>query len=110
MTKTSSECKQRVGDLSGIQPAANTVWNMCIIKVRIRDGRIWAIEPDDTINSGIAREDGHLSDELIDKCMITNRRARKDTPTSVIYIPRPRDLSMKRVGRKAAASGANILG
>jgi anaerobic dimethyl sulfoxide reductase subunit A len=82
---------------------------MCIIKVRIRDGRIWAIEPDDTINSGIAREDGHLSDELIDKCMITNRPCTKGyahirnlyAPDRVIY-------PMKRVGEKGSGKWERI--
>ena len=65
------------GISSGILPAVNTVSVMCVIKVHIRDGQIWAIEPDDTINPGIAREDGHLPDELIDKCMITARPCTK---------------------------------
>jgi anaerobic dimethyl sulfoxide reductase subunit A len=50
---------------------------MCIIKVHIRDGKIWAIEPDDTLNPGTPREDGYLSDDLIDKCAITARPCSK---------------------------------
>ena len=34
--------------------------NMCILKVRIRDGVIVAVEPDDTVNPGIPREDAYL--------------------------------------------------
>jgi anaerobic dimethyl sulfoxide reductase subunit A len=40
-------------------------FNWCVIKVHIREGKIWAIEPDDTLNPGIPREDGQLSDELL---------------------------------------------
>jgi anaerobic dimethyl sulfoxide reductase subunit A len=82
---------------------------VCIIKVHIRDGKIWAIEPDDTINRGIAREDGHVSNELIDKCMITARPCTKayahirnlNAPNRLLY-------PMKRVGEKGAGKWERI--
>jgi anaerobic dimethyl sulfoxide reductase subunit A len=80
-----------------------------VIKVHIRDGKIWAVEPDDTINHGIAREDGHLPDDLIDKCMITARPCTKgyahirnlNAPNRVIY-------PMKRAGEKGEGKWKRI--
>ena len=108
-TITTPETKQQVGDIIRYTTCSEHCLNMCVIKVRIRDGRIWAIEPDDTINSGIAREDGHLSDDLIDKCMITNRPCTKGyahirnlaDPNRVIY-------PMKRVGEKGSGKWERI--
>jgi anaerobic dimethyl sulfoxide reductase subunit A len=84
-------------------------FNMCVIKVHIRDGKIWAVEPDDTLNSGTPREDGRLSDELIDNCMITARPCTKayahirnlNAPNRVIY-------PMKRVGDRGEAKFERI--
>jgi anaerobic dimethyl sulfoxide reductase subunit A len=84
-------------------------FNMCIIKVHIRDGKIWAVEPDDSINHGIAREDGHISDELIDNMMITARPCTKgyahirnlNSPERVLH-------PMKRVGERGAGKWQRI--
>jgi anaerobic dimethyl sulfoxide reductase subunit A len=77
MNVTGSDSKRQVGDVIRYTTCSEHCFNVCIIKVHIRDGKIWAIEPDDTINRNIAREDGNLSDELIDKCMITARPCNK---------------------------------
>jgi anaerobic dimethyl sulfoxide reductase subunit A len=95
------ENKGQSGDIIRYTTCSEHCFSNCVIKVHIRDGRIWAIEPDDTLNRGIAREDGHISDELIDKCMITARPCTKgyahirnlNSPNRVIY-------PMKRVGEK----------
>ena len=84
-------------------------FNACILKVHVRNGKIWAVEPDDTINHGIAREDGRLSDELIDKCLITVRPCTKgyahirnlNGPNRVIY-------PMKRAGERGAGQWERI--
>jgi anaerobic dimethyl sulfoxide reductase subunit A len=77
--------------------------------VHIRNGKIWAIEPDDTINRGIAREDGHVSEELIDKCMIAAKLCTKayahirnlNAPNRLLY-------PMKRIGEKGAGKWERI--
>jgi anaerobic dimethyl sulfoxide reductase subunit A len=84
-------------------------FNMCVIKVHIRDGRIWAIEPDDTINHGIAREDGHLPNDLIDECMITARPCSKGyAHIRNLYAPNRLIYPMKRVGEKGYGKYARI--
>ena len=109
MVITNTESNKQVGDIIRYTTCSEHCLNMCIIKVRIRDGRIRAIEPDDTINPGIAREDGHVPDELIDKCMIINRPCTKGyahirnlyDPNRVIY-------PMKRVGDKGGGNWERI--
>jgi len=89
------------GEIIRYTTCSEHCFSNCVIKVHIRNGKIWAVEPDDTINRGIAREDGHLPDELIDKCMIAARPCTKgyahirnlNAPNRVIY-------PMKRVGEK----------
>jgi anaerobic dimethyl sulfoxide reductase subunit A len=69
--------KPQPGDTIRYTTCSEHCFNVCILKVHIREGKIWAVEPDDTINPGIAREDGHVPDEMIDKCMITARPCTK---------------------------------
>jgi len=73
----------------------------CILKVRIRDGVIVACEPDDTINPGIAREDGLLPEDTINRLMIQNRACAKGyAQMQMIYDPNRVKYPMKRVGRR----------
>jgi len=65
MNLINSKSKNHAGDIIRYTTCSEHCFSNCVIKVHIRDGKIWAVEPDDTINHGIAREDGHLSDELI---------------------------------------------
>ena len=84
-------------------------FNMCILKVHIRDGRIWAVEPDDTVNRGIAREDGYLSDESLDKFMITTRPCTKGyAHIRNLYDPNRVKYPLKRVGEKGEGKWARI--
>jgi len=84
---------------------------MCILKVHIRDGKIWAIEPDDTVNKGIAREDGHLSDADIDKCMYTTRPCTKGyAHIRNLLRPEPRDLPDETCGERGSVSGSGYPG
>ena len=106
---TSSDSLLQAGDVIRYTTCSEHCFNVCVLKVHIRDGKILAVEPDDTINSGIAREDGHLSEELIDKCMITSRPCTKGyahirnlyDPGRVIY-------PMKRVGEKGGGNWQRI--
>ena len=101
MIMVNSEIEQRGADVTRYATCGEHCFNMCIIKVHIRDGRIWAIEPDDTINPGIPREDGRLSDDLIDKCMITVRPCAKGyAHIRNLYDPNRLKYPMKRVGEK----------
>ena len=101
MNFANSDRERQAEDVIRYTTCSEHCLNMCIIKVHIRDGRIWSIEPDDTLNRGVAREDGRLSHELIDMCMINARPCSKGyahirnlyDPNRVIY-------PMKRVGEK----------
>ena len=109
MNKVISKSKNHTGDIIRYTTCSEHCFSNCVIKVHIRDGKIWAVEPDDTINHGIAREDGHLPDELIDKCMITARPCTKgyahirnlNAPDRVIY-------PMKRAGEKGEGKWERI--
>ena len=109
MNKTSYNSELQAGDIIRYTTCSEHCFNMCILKVYIRDGRIWAVEPDDTVNHGIAREDGHLSDEQVDKFMITTRPCTKgyahirnlNAPNRVIY-------PMKRAGEKGEGKWERI--
>jgi len=76
-------------------------FDQCVLKVRIRDGRILSVEPDDTIHPGTAREGEHSADELLNPSMVQYRPCPKgyamahalDDPRRVIY-------PMKRVGKR----------
>ena len=109
MNQTKSRSDNQTGEIIRYTTCSEHCFNICIIKVHIRNGKIWAVEPDDTINRGIAREDGHLSDELIDKCMITARPCTKgyahirnlNAPNRVMY-------PMKRAGEKGEGKWQRI--
>jgi anaerobic dimethyl sulfoxide reductase subunit A len=81
----------------------------CILKVHIRDGRIVACEPDDTINPGIPREDGYLPDELINRGMVQVRPCVKGyAQASMIYDPNRVKFPMKRAGKRGEGKFVRI--
>jgi len=83
--------------------------NDCILKVRIRDGKIVACEPDDTINPNIARDDAYLPEEVIDKGMIQVRPCAKGyAQARMIYDPDRVRYPMKRIGRRGEAKFERI--
>ena len=104
-----TENSSQPNDIIRYTTCSEHCFNACILKVHVRNGKIWAVEPDDTINHGVAREDGHLSDDLIDKCMITVRPCTKgyahirnlNAPNRVIY-------PMKRVGERGEGKWERI--
>ena len=109
MNAASSGNKRQVGDVIRYTTCGEHCFNTCIVKVHIRDGKIWAIEPDDTINPGTPREDGHLADELIDKCMITARPcANGYAHIRNLYDPNRVKYPMKRVGNRGEAKFERI--
>ncbi|MFC2071610.1 molybdopterin-dependent oxidoreductase, partial [Chloroflexota bacterium] len=96
--------KQQVDDIIRYTSCGEHCFNMCIVKVRIRDGRIIAVEPDDTVNPGLPREDAQLAEDLIDKCMIQVRPCAKGyMHTSYLYDPNRVKYPMKRVGKRGEA-------
>ena len=109
MNNEKSDNKPAAVDIIRYTTCSEHCFNMCIIKVHIRGGRIWAIEPDDTINHGIAREDAYLPREQIDKFLITTRPCTKgyshirnlNASNRVIY-------PMKRVGEKGEGKWERI--
>jgi len=67
----------------------------------VRDGRIVACEPDDTIHPGIAREDEVVPEALLDRGMVQTRPCVKGyVQPEMIYDPRRVVYPMKRVGRR----------
>lgn len=83
----------------------NACWDVsCIVRSRVKDGILTAIEPDDSINKGAGRED--VDEENINKGLVQARACvmghawKKEmyTPTRILY-------PMKRVGGKGFGQG-----
>ncbi len=109
MAKKVAMSNQRLGDTIRYTSCGYHCFNRCILKVRIRDGVIVACEPDDTINSGLPREDGYLSEDVIDKGMIQTRPcARGYTNARMISDPGRLKYPMKRVGTRGEAKFERI--
>ncbi len=74
---------------------------MCVQKARIRDGKIISVEPDDTINLGITREDGQVPDREVDRGMVGARLCVMGyAQARMIYDPTRVTHPMKRVGKR----------
>ncbi|MGA7844213.1 MAG: molybdopterin-dependent oxidoreductase, partial [Dehalococcoidales bacterium] len=109
MSTTSSRSESQNKEVIRYTTCTEHCFNMCILKVHIRDGRIWAVEPDDTVNRGIAREDGYLSDELLNKFMITTRPCTKGyAHIRNLYDPNRVKYPLKRVGEKGEGKWQRI--
>jgi hypothetical protein len=52
-------------DTIGYKSCGYHCFDQCILNVRIREGRIYSIEPDDTLNPGVAREVEHPTDRFL---------------------------------------------
>lgn len=75
--------------------------NECILKVRVRGGRVTSVEPDDSINSGIPREDACLSADTINKGMVQSRPCAKGyAQAQNLYDPNRLKYPMKRAGQR----------
>ena len=84
-------------------------FDQCVLKVRVRDGAIVSVEPDDTINPGIAREGEHLPEKVIDTAMIQHRPCPKGyAMAQEIYDPNRVKYPMKRVGKRGEAKFERI--
>ncbi len=76
-------------------------FDQCVLKVRIRDGRIISVEPDDTFNPGVIRDGEHPADGLLP----TSQRQFRPCPKGYsmarqIYDPARVIHPMKRIGRR----------
>ncbi|MCU0581089.1 MAG: molybdopterin-dependent oxidoreductase [Syntrophales bacterium] len=85
----------------------NGCWDAnCILKVRTKNGKLTAIETDDSINANRGREDAYLTKEQIDQGMVQQRpcvmghswKGEIDAPTR---ITKP----LKRVGGRGHGNG-----
>ena len=84
-------------------------FDQCVLKVRIRDGRIVSVEPDDTINPGVAREGEHSGDRLLPTSRVQYRPCPKGyamaqeirNPNRVIH-------PMKRTGKRGEGKFTRI--
>ena len=76
-------------------------FDQCILKVRIRGGRIVSVEPDDTLNPGVIREGEHLDEELLSPSVRQFRPCPKGySMARDIYDPKRVIYPMKRVGKR----------
>ncbi|MBN1227945.1 MAG: molybdopterin-dependent oxidoreductase [Deltaproteobacteria bacterium] len=81
----------------------------CILKVHIKEGKIVACEPDDTVNPGMGREDEYLSEEALNRSMIQTRPCPKGYAQSrVLYDPNRLKYPMKRIGPRGEAKFKRI--
>ena len=58
---------KRAGDTIRYANCGYHCFRNCILKVRVREGVIVSVEPDDTINTDILREDEHVSEKMLNK-------------------------------------------
>lgn len=83
--------------------------NGCILKVRVRDGVIASIEPDDTVNPGMARDYEQLPDDVVDRGILQRRPCGKAYSwLKEIYSPDRLIYPMKRVGQRGEAKFERI--
>lgn len=83
--------------------------NTCILKVRIRDGVIVDIEPDDTINPGVTLDEEYLQENMIREGMVQRRPCAKGYAwRQQIYDPNWVIYPMKRVGERGEAKFQRI--
>ncbi len=81
----------------------------CIQKVRIRDGMMVTCEPDDSINTGIARDDEYLPEQIINRGMIQSRLCAKGyARMQMVYNPKRVKYPMKRVSERGGAKFTRI--
>jgi anaerobic dimethyl sulfoxide reductase subunit A len=99
-----SNCNRQFRDTIRYTSCGYHCHNTCILKVRVRDGVIIACEPDDTINANIARDDGYVPEEWINKGMVQVRPCAKGyAQVRMIYDPHRVKYPMKRVGKRGEA-------
>jgi len=76
-------------------------FDQCVLKVRVRDGRIVSVEPDDTIHPGVAREGEHPPGGLGSTAMVQYRPCAKGyAMVREIYDPRRVIYPMRRAGKR----------
>jgi anaerobic dimethyl sulfoxide reductase subunit A len=84
-------------------------WKNCIVRVRVKDGKITAAEPDDSINPGVAREDAYISSDDLLKMKVQSRGcAMLYASINQLYDPRRIIYPMKRVGNRGEGKFARI--
>ena len=87
--------------------AANGCWDAnCILRVRSKGGKVTAIEPDDSINRGIAREDAYIGDRKVDEGMVQMRPCvMGHSWKAELYAEDRITKPMKRVGGRGHGNG-----
>ncbi|WP_434510384.1 molybdopterin-containing oxidoreductase family protein [Desulfitobacterium sp. AusDCA] len=83
----------------------NGCWDAaCIVRSRVKDGKIVAFEPDNSINKGAGRED--VGEEAINKGMVQARPCTMGHAwKEEMYAPTRINYPMKRVGGKGFGNG-----
>lgn len=76
-------------------------FDQCVLKVRIRDGRIISVEPDDTFNPGVIKDAEHPDDRFLPSSHRQCRPCPKGySMARNIYDPKRVVYPMKRVGER----------
>ncbi len=75
--------------------------NACILKLRVKNGKLVGVEPDDSVNSGVGREDSVLSDQDLTNGVLQYRPCQRGY-SWVDYVNSPDRISypMKRAGAR----------
>lgn len=84
-------------------------FDQCVLKVRVRKGRIVSVEPDDTFNPGVIKDGEHPADRLLP----TSQRQFRPCPKGYsmarqIYDPDRIIYPMKRVGNRGEGTFERI--
>jgi len=84
-------------------------FDQCILKVRVRNGRLVAVEPDDTLNPGVIREGEHPPQALNSPSQRQYRPCLKGySMARQIYDPQRVVYPMKRVGERGEGKFVRI--
>jgi anaerobic dimethyl sulfoxide reductase subunit A len=84
-------------------------WKYCAVKVRVKNGKITALEPEDSVNAGIAREDAYISRDDLLKLKVQSRGCPMHyAAINQVYDPRRVIYPMKRVGERGEGKFVRI--
>ncbi|MFB3812471.1 MAG: molybdopterin-dependent oxidoreductase [Terriglobales bacterium] len=107
MSATTTKAKSR--DVIRYTSCGFHCFDQCVLKVRVRDGRLVSVEPDDTFNPGMIKDGEHPADSFLPSSMRQFRPCPKGySMARNIYDPARVIYPMKRIGRRGEGKFARI--